>query len=846
MTALAHDRPPTTSVGNGGAPARRAVIRWAWRLYRREWRQQALVLALLIVAIAATVIGLGVVSNAAALKADPTFGTANTILTLPGTDPNLNGDLAALRARFGAFETIVHETVPIPGSVANLDVRAQDPVGRYGHVMLRLESGRYPTGPGEVALTADAAKTFGLRVGDRWTANGRSLQVVGLVENPLNLLDQFALVAPGQARPPTGVSILLNARQQALQTFRLPSHTGLDIAERGAKDQAAAAAVVLAVATLGLLFVGLLAVAGFAVLAHRRQRALGMLASLGATDRHLRLMLLANGAAVGATAAISGTIIGLAGWFAVAPAVASASNHRVDRWSLPWWALASAVLLTFVTAVAAAWWPARSVARLSPMAALSGRPPRPKPGHRFAAAGGGLLALGIVLLAVADRHRAVFIIGGTVTTVIGVLLLAPLAIRLLASFARRSPIAVTLALRDLSRYQARSGAALGAITLAIGVAATIAVSASAADKPAGPGNLATNQLVIYTSRGGPGDPVSLLSASQLDAALASVKQVATRLHASALPLDQAYHPHTTPVSLNPAGTGRIVVSPGSVGGQQAGYLTPALARVTRTPRGEDISAMTTLYVATPTVLSRYGIASSAIDPNADLISARTDLSGLQIFDPMSGPGRKPTSGGIVHPRIQILSRLPRYTAGPAILLTAHAMRTLGVRPLPASWLLQTGGPLTPSQIDIARGAVAGAGLYIQTRQPRKSLAPLRNWSTSLGILLALGVLGMTVGLIRSETADDLRILAATGASTKTRRALTAATAGALALLGAAIGTGGAYAALLAWNHSNLAPLERVPAVNLAVILAALPALATTAGYLLAGREPAAIARQRLE
>jgi putative ABC transport system permease protein len=126
------------------------------------------------------------------------------------------------------------------------------------------------------------------------------------------------------------------------------------------------------------------------------------------------------------------------------------------------------------------------------------------------------------------------------------------------------------------------------------------------------------------------------------------------------------------------------------------------------------------------------------------------------------------------------------------------------------------------------------------------LAPLRNWSTTIGILLALGVLGMTVGLIRSETADDLRILAATGASSTTRRALTAATAGALALLGATIGTVGAYAALLAWNHSNLAPLERVPAIDLAVILVGLPALATTAGYLLAGREPAAIARQRLE
>ena len=39
----------------------------------------------------------------------------------------------------------------------------------------------------------------------------------------------------------------------------------------------------------------------------------------------------------------------------------------------------------------------------------------------------------------------------------------------------------------------------------------------------------------------------------------------------------------------------------------------------------------------------------------------------------------------------------------------------------------------------------------------------------VGIVIALGVLGMSVGLVRSETASDLRTLAATGASSATRR-----------------------------------------------------------------------------
>ena len=42
MTTLAH-RSALRRPGNGGVAARRAVVRWAWRLFRREWRQQLLV-----------------------------------------------------------------------------------------------------------------------------------------------------------------------------------------------------------------------------------------------------------------------------------------------------------------------------------------------------------------------------------------------------------------------------------------------------------------------------------------------------------------------------------------------------------------------------------------------------------------------------------------------------------------------------------------------------------------------------------------------------------------------------------------------------------------------------------
>src|SRR5215510_10020501 len=52
---------------------------------------------------------------------------------------------------------------------------------------------RYPTGAGEVAVTDEVAKTFKLHLGDRFDRDGHARTVVGLVENPTDLLDEFAL-----------------------------------------------------------------------------------------------------------------------------------------------------------------------------------------------------------------------------------------------------------------------------------------------------------------------------------------------------------------------------------------------------------------------------------------------------------------------------------------------------------------------------------------------------------------------------------------------------------------------------------------------------------------------------
>ena len=117
--------------------------------------------------------------------------------------------------------------------------------------------------------------------------------------------------------------------------------------------------------------------------------------------------------------------------------------------------------------------------------------------------------------------------------------------------------------------------------------------------------------------------------------------------------------------------------------------------------------------------------------------------------------------------------------------------------------------------------------------------------------IALSILAMIIGLIRAEAARDLRTLAAAGASSYTRRTITAISAAALGFLGAILGTLAGYVAVIGWLrssslHGGLSSLANVPVPNLLAILVGLPLLAAVAAWLLAGREPPAIARQPIE
>jgi putative ABC transport system permease protein len=209
---------------------------------------------------------------------------------------------------------------------------------------------------------------------------------------------------------------------------------------------------------------------------------------------------------------------------------------------------------------------------------------------------------------------------------------------------------------------------------------------------------------------------------------------------------------------------------------------------------------------------------------------------------------------VAHPVVQEESRLPTGTDAPNTVITESALHRLHVASDSSldGWIIQAKAPITSAQITNARALAATNNLSTESKNDAPTSAEIVNWATVFAIALALGILAMSVGLIRSETASELRTLTATGASSRTRRSLTAVTAAGLAFLGALLGTVAAYVGLAGWFHSNSLEggvsdvIDHIPWNNLFLIVIAMPVVALVVGWALAGGDPTAISARPMD
>jgi putative ABC transport system permease protein len=275
---------------------------------------------------------------------------------------------------------------------------------------------------------------------------------------------------------------------------------------------------------------------------------------------------------------------------------------------------------------------------------------------------------------------------------------------------------------------------------------------------------------------------------------------------------------TKPVNLRPAGLGDPI-------------------QLTHQIDEHSFNGLDTPYVATPALLRRFGVDPSSVDPRADVLTSDRSTDLALLDDSQRGDG---TTTRVQH------VRLPAYTSGPYSLIPPAAVARHGWTTVPSGWLVEARHPLSGAQIRAARHAAATVGLDMEVRDQQDSLAAVRRIATGVGAALALAIVAMTIGLLRGEAATEVRTLTATGARTRTLRAITAWSAGALTVASVVLSLVGSYAALAAAFHSQLDRLVPLPLAPLLVVALGLPLTAAVGGWLLAGRDPRSVARAVLD
>ena len=293
--------------------------------------------------------------------------------------------------------------------------------------------------------------------------------------------------------------------------------------------------------------------------------------------------------------------------------------------------------------------------------------------------------------------HALFLLAGLVITITGVCLLAPLAISVLAAGAgSRLPVAIRIALRDLVRYRARSGAALAATTFAVFLAMGICIVASIRfDNPLnwiGP-DLSSNQVYIPSqlSPGGPGT-MAQPSAAQLATLTTRVNTLAASLHASAVPLESA--------------SGLYQVGPPEHGVQ---------------------NFTGTVYVATPQLLATYGIKASQIAPGTDILTMRPGLAGLPHLEMLGGATASVSDAATPPPD-------PGSAGGPPCTLSNQCLASPAIaddqQPAQRHGGAEYGGHrVRGEQVPHADPAVKGGSSRPPPRSPPRNCAPYSNSGT---------------------------------------------------------------------------------------------------------------------
>lgn len=803
----------------------RALVRIAWRDAMRSKGRSMLVLTLIalpVLAVTAADVAISTSQVSSVERLDRQMGTADAWVSadLSGWvaqtfDPTTGGSASGGRERsapatpaqlekaLGRDATLLpvvegQSRIRTDKGVVAAGLRAVDWGSPLTEGITRLVDGRYPSDPSEVAVN-QALRDRGAVVDDTVTLDdGTTLTVTGTVEDGSVRSWPYLTAAPGGplAEQDTQVhTYLLGAGPVTWDDVKALNNVGATVESRqvisdpppdsvltgryadlgfgGGPDDSTMMAIVALIVTMVLLEVVLLAGPAFAVGARRQSRTMALMAASGGTPKQSRRLVLASAVVLGGLAATVGVVLGVLVGIALLPLVQRRSGEWLGPLDIPWLHLLGVTVFGLVAAFLAAMVPAYLASRQDVVAVLAGRRGDRAPSRRTPILGVVVLGAGILLAAVGawanGSSGALLIAGAAIVCVLGMLLLVPLVVALVARGSARLPLALRFAARDAHRHRTRTVPAVAAVAATVAGVVALGISTSsdeAENRETYTPSLASGAGVVQTHS---------MDESSVTALGAQLTRIRDRL-ASRRPdvavqeiRGLSYYGTTGEPYIDFQSNLSEYVS--SYGGDLLeGELPPEVGKVgegeIRRAEAALADGKAVIFVSTPSDRTRIRLTATWADFDTGETLKTTEATWPAYFMQVSG---RASARGV---------------------LPAEAFAELGVKPTVTTLYLP--GPVDrATQQDIEEVAAAvddNASVYVERgyQAPDETII-IQLVLAALGAVLMLGGTLTATFLALSDARPDLATLSAVGAAPRTRRLVAAAYALVVGFVGALLG-----------------------------------------------------------
>ncbi|MDX8035521.1 hypothetical protein SK803_35390 [Lentzea sp. BCCO 10_0856] len=855
----------------------RAALRIAWREARRSRGRSALVVALILIPVAALSFA-AIVYDSTELTPDEDasrhMGTAEALVRWPSNAPVVQqpDQLLGVPAGKGEGPEPSQERLQalLPGSQllsvqrTGITIRTTAGLGRAEARMLDLTNpltqgtvtvleGRAATSTTEVALSRKAMDRTGAKIGGTITTeDGRTLTVVGLVEEPGALESTTVVALPGTfanagqmwlvTTPLTWAKVKelnkLGIVAMSRTVLRDPPPATEHYPQLDRGNQLRTEFLML-IAGLAVLEMALLAGSALAVGARRRKRDLALVAAVGGAPSHVRRIVLADGVVLGALSALGGVALGTLTAILCRPLIETAIEERYGAQRFYPTALLALALLAVVTGLLAALVPAWISSRQDVVTALAGRRGITRSRRRWLALGLILIAAGVATgVFTAIRMEIAGILIALILTEIGLILCTPALLGLLAKAGRWLPVALRIALRDASRNRTAAAPAISAVMTAVigAVAVSVMLTSQAAQEE--------------TQLAGTMGDVNVHRLNDLAKADTSIPPSVTTAIRNTMPVAEAHEikllscdggpcfAHVRPPQDRECPYSLDVINREPTKSEEQAALQDRRCDNTGRPHryfGTITTPKGFLVVATPDAAATlFNLPPQDIAPT----QAALREGKVVVNDPnLVANGQLLIATGVQATTTPAPAHAVGQNSAPLAMMTEETARTLGYEVAAFTIFATTTRMPTQAEEDALTAALSGGQYEVNVDRPTESEV-----QRSLSILalvagiITLAAAALATGLAAADGRRDLTTLAAVGATPTLRKLLSLSQAGVIAgtggLLGTAAGVGSALALLAAlnvgyasqWPQPPLNPLT-VPWQNILVPLLVIPAVA---------------------